>query len=546
MNDKKKQNCWEYHHCGREPGGKKVSELGLCPAAVDDSYSGINSGINGGRFCWAVAGTLCGGKVQGSFAEKRSSCITCDFFRMVREEEEGNTSKQSKFLKYTFSDQKKPFISGMSYKHVKSGERFITQGKVGEVAYIIQKGTCLVIVEKDGELHPVNHYGKGDIVGGVGLLTGEPRIAHVEAETDMELWVLNKEQFDNISEKDPDLLTFLTELVADRFDSKRPTAYRKIGKYLTTDIIGRGGYSIVYKGVHSALNLPVAVKMLRHNMAMDQDFLRGFYEEANTIACLDHENIVRIYDIEERYKTLFIIMELIEGEPLKDLLNHLKRIPPRLAITFLLQICSGLDYAHKRGIVHRDINPTNIMVKKRHDRLKIIDFGLTCAIGTEDYNSLGTLFYRAPEQIKGDPVGPHTDIYALGITAYEMATGRRPFPEENLWELRNIHLKEDIPDPAKIVPDIPEGLRRFILKAGRCDPSRRYQNVKQAMDDLHNLAEKYELLHKRLSLNRQKMTNLCLVYNEDRQLELNKLMEDFSARAQKIGVTLKVADFYDV
>ncbi len=542
---KKKQNCWEYHNCGREPGGRKVSELGLCPAAGDNSYSGINSGINGGRFCWAVAGTLCGGKVRGSFAEKRTSCITCDFFKMIREEE-GNSNKQSKFLKYTFGDQEKPFISGMSYKHVKAGERFITQGEVGEAAYIIQKGTCLVIVEKDDELHPVNHYGKGDIVGGVGLLTGEPRIAHVEAETDMELWVLNKEQFDHISEKDPDLLSFLTELVADRFDSKRPTAYRKIGKYLTTDIIGRGGYSIVYKGVHSALNLPVAIKMLRHNMALDQDFLRGFYEEANTIAGLDHENIVRIYDIEERYKTVFIIMELIEGESLKDLLNHLKIISPRLTITFLLQICSGLDYAHQRGIVHRDINPTNIMVKKRYDRLKIIDFGLTCAIGTEDYNSLGTLFYRAPEQIKGDPVGPYTDIYALGITAYEMATGRRPFPEENLWKLRNIHLKDDIPDPVKVVPDIPEGLRRFILKAGRCDPSRRYQNVNQALDDLHNLAEKYGLLHKRLSLNRQKMTNLCLVYNEDRQLELNKLMEDFSVRAQKIGVTLKVADFYDL
>jgi len=178
--------------------------------------------------------------------------------------------------------------------------------------------------------------------------------------------------------------------------------------------------------------------------------------------------------------------------------------------------------------------------------LKIIDFGLTCAIGAEDFNSLGTLFYKSPEQIKGDPVGPYTDIYALGITTYEMVTGRRPFPEKNLWELRNIHLKDDLPDPVKIVPDLPEGLRKFILKAGRCDPSRRYQDISQALDDLHNLAEEYGLLHKRSSSHKQKMTNICLMYNADLQIELNKLIEELGTRVQKIGATLKVAHFHDV
>ena len=128
-----------------------------------------------------------------------------------------------------------------------------------------------------------------------------------------------------------------------------------------------------------------------------------------------------------------------------------------------------------------------------------------------------------------------------------MLTGRRPFPENNLCELRNIHLKDDIPDPAEIVPDIPEDLRKFIMKAGRCDPSCRYRDISQALDDLHNLAEEYGLLHQRSSnKQKQKMTNICLMYNADRQIELNKLIEEFSNQAQKIGAALKVAAFYDI
>ncbi len=124
-------------------------------------------------------------------------------------------------------------------QHFKKGVRFIIQGEVGDAAYIIQRGSCIVIVEKEGSLHPVGHRGEGDIVGVMSILTGEPRSAHVEAETDMEVWCLKKSQFDDISQKDPYFLDFLTELVADRFDSRRPTADRSIGKYIATDIIGR-------------------------------------------------------------------------------------------------------------------------------------------------------------------------------------------------------------------------------------------------------------------------------------------------------------------
>lgn len=480
-----KMNCWEYMQCGREPKGLKAKTSGVCPAAEDNSFEGINSGKRAGRICWAVAGTLCGGKVQGSFAEKRSSCLQCEFYKKVQTEE-GKEDAGTKFLRYISEDDKSPIFDKMTYRYVRAGERFVTQGEIEDTAYIIKNGSCLVIVEKDGLLHPVDHYGQGDIVGGTGILTGEPRRAHVEAETDMELWVLKRADFEDISKKDPDILDFLTEIVADRFDSRRPTAYRNIGKYITTDIIGRGGFSIVYKGIHKKLNFPVAIKMMRHNMAMDDDFLNGFWNEARLIARLDHENIVKVFDIEERYRTLFIIMEYIAGDSLGKMIQRLKAIPPSLAADFLVQLCDALSYAHNQNIIHRDINPTNIIIQ-RNDQLKILDFGLACPIGTEDFGNAGTAFYMSPEQIHGTPVDPRTDIYAMGILAYEMVTGRTAFSENDPKALLCEDFCWSIPNPSIIFPNLPEELSSFIKKAAHHDPRKRYQNAEEAQKILRPL-----------------------------------------------------------
>jgi CRP-like cAMP-binding protein len=342
--------------CKRGPGGAEADANGTCVAAMDSSYDGINTGKNAGRICWAVAGTCCGGEIQGTFAEKRDSCTSCPFYRLVQEEE-GTSGAAHKLFNYFSKDDRKFLASKVTCKIVASGQRFITQGDVQQTAYIIQQGSCLLVAEKNGQLHPVGHLGRGDIVGIRSFLTGEPQSAHAEAETVMELWALDKDLFDDISQKDPELLEFLTELIANRFDSRRPTSDRIIGKYMATDIIGRGGYSIVYRGMNTDLSMPVAIKMLRHNLAMDPDFISVFRNEAKTIASLKHENILRVYDIEERYKTIFIIEEMIEGESLEKLMGRLKCISPKLAINFLIQLCSGLQYAHKKGIIHRDFHP---------------------------------------------------------------------------------------------------------------------------------------------------------------------------------------------
>ncbi len=529
--------------CGREPGGNKTGDLGVCIAASDSSYDGINSGTCAGRICWAVAGTFCDGKIQGTFSEKRHSCLSCVFYKKVQDEE-STENIRPKFLRYISQVDKSPIFRKMGFKHIKAGTRFVFQGEIEDSAYIIQRGSCLVIVEKDGALHPVDHYGQGDIVGGLGILTGEPRRAHVEAETDMDLWVLKKEQFEDLTAKDPDLLHFLTELIADRFDSRRPIAYRTIGKYNADDIIGRGGYSIVYRGINKRLNLPVAIKMMRHDMATDKDFMAGFLNEAKTIAGLNHENIIKVYDIEERYRTLFIIMEYVEGDSLEKMIRRLKKIPPVLAADFLAQICSALEYAHDQGIIHRDINPTNIIIQ-RNDRLKILDFGLACGIGTEDFGNPGTAYYMAPEQIQGKPVDFRTDIFALGITAYEMVTGKKPFPENEVTAVLHMGLKRNVPDPFESVPGLPVELQRFIMKAAHEDPEQRYQNAGQALEALKPLLNDFKITGSNLSFAERKISTFFLIYRDEQQTELHRLIDEFSNRVQKLGVELKVADLKD-
>ena len=524
--------------CGREQGGKNFAELGVCPAAVDKSFDGINSGKYGGRICWAIAGTFCGGNPQGSFVEKRSSCLECDFYKMVQNEE-GMANRKTKFLNFIVQENRSPFFKKMTYQHVKSGERFVIQGAVEDKAYIIQRGSCLVIVEKNGKLHPVDHYGEGDIVGGLGILTGAPRHANVEAETDMDLWVMTRDQFDEFTEKDPALLDFITELVADRLDSRRPTAYRTIGKYVTTGIIGRGAFSLVYKGKHQGLNMPVAIKMMRHDMAMYPEFLENFHNEAKTIARLSHDHIVKVYDFDERYRTLFIIMEYVIGDSLMDMISHLKTIPPKLAANFLVQICSALTYAHQRGIIHRDINPSNIIVQP-NDHVKILDFGLACSAGTEDFSNLGTAYYMAPEQIDGRPVDPRTDIYALGITAFEMITGKRPFPEDNTKALLDMHLSQDVMDPGCIIPDIPKEIRMFILTCGRRDPDQRYPDMEQAMAALSPLVNDFRPQRNGLTIEQRERASLLITYKDDNNQAVTQLAEKFQKELQKLGADVKM------
>ncbi len=437
-----------------------------------------------------------------------------------------------------------PLLNHIRRMRVPAGERFITQGAQGDAFYVIQRGTCAVLVETNGDTHRVAGRREGDILGEMALLTGEPRSAHVDAETDMVLWRVGRADFGRLLAEFPELRGFLTEIVADRFGASRVTAERSIGKYLITDVIGRGGFSIVYKGTHTGLNMPVVIKMLNHDMAMDPQFRSGFEKEARIIAGFNHENIIKVYDIEERFQTMFIVMELLEGRTLREVLNEMRQLPARETLRLLLQVCAGLRYAHARGIVHQDIKPGNLFITPG-GRLKILDFGLAAPCGTESVMT-GTPFYMSPEQVECLPVDQRADIYALGLTAYEMLAGRRPFPEEDPHAVMDLHVEQDIPDPAEAVEDLPEALRRFILKACARDPGRRYPDIAAVEAELRPLAEALGVAAGANGPGARRMATLILLYGEEHQLALNRLMEEFSGRARELGVVLKAAEFGDV
>lgn len=438
-----------------------------------------------------------------------------------------------------------PLLNNLSFTQCKEGTRLISQGHNTDKLYIIRRGSCTVNLERNKNIQPLVRLSEGDIIGEMAILTGEKSSAHVDAETDVDLWVVSKAKFHALSKEYPVLKEFMTEIVTHRLSTSKVTAWKTIGKYIIQDALGQGAWSIVYKGFHETLNLPVAIKMLKHTMAMDADFLEKFQNEAKIIAHLNHPNIVKVYDIEERYRTVFIVMELLEGLLLEYILKHMPKLQLTRAMDIILQVCSGLDYAHKKGIIHQDIKPGNIFIDS-YNNVKIVDFGLAGPLGSTDDNLAGTLYYMPPELIVGEPVDERTDIYSLGITAYEMITGKRPFPEENISKLMTIHLREDAPDPRTIVPELPEEICKFLMKSVRKDPDRRYKSIAEILDELAPLTEEMGLTCDPKLSERRKIMSLLLFYQDEHQLSLNRLIDTFNHDVAKIGATLTVAQVEDI
>jgi eukaryotic-like serine/threonine-protein kinase len=443
-------------------------------------------------------------------------------------------------------DAKFHLLAAMKRRIATPGERIMNQGEDGDCFYVIQEGTCQVNLEKDGVVHPLAVLRPGDTVGEMAVLTGEIRSADVDAQADMVLWRIGKEEFERICVEYPELRQFLTGIVSSRFARSRLTADRTVGKYVISTVTGHGGWSIVYKGVHKALDMPVAIKMLKHNLAMDEGFLEQFHNEARTIASLNHENIVKVYDIEELYRTVFIVMEYLDGVPLEALLRVTERLPVAKALSVLLQVCAGLKYAHERGIVHRDIKPANIFLL-RDDGVKILDFGLACAPGTCNATRLeGTPMYVSPEQIRGKPVDERSDIYSLGISFYKIITGKRAFEELDVTSLLNLHLYEDVPDPRAGLPDLPDELYKFLMRSTKKNPEDRYQNIDEIVHDVRPLAEKLGIPITGSGSQRFNMTTLFLFYRDEHRETVRRVVEEFTEELEKIGAVLRQADFKDV
>ncbi len=446
-------------------------------------------------------------------------------------------------LKYLQRSSFWALLNCLEPRNVKAGEKLITQGDEAESLFIIEKGHGEVSVTKNDEELVVAKLGPQDLVGEMAILTGEPRMANFTAREEMLVWELKRKQFEQAMTRSSDLQMFLTELISHRLETGSHCADRAIGKYIAKRKLGNGAWAIVYRGVHEVLNKVVAIKMLKHQMALDEEFSTRFVQEAEIIANMNHPNIVHVYDIESLYATHFIIMEYLEGESLEQLLKRVGHLSPEVTVPYLLQVCAGLAYAHEHGIVHQDIKPDNLLLQE-DDTIKILDFGLACPTGSENFEMEGTIQYMSPEQIDSYPVDARTDIYCLGITAFEMLTGQRPYPDDDLQKMMVQRLNEDIISPAEIKEDLPERLCAFIMKACSREQDDRFLDVNEAITELELVAQEMGL-HKD-AVSSQHMSSLFLFYSEQQRAVLGKLLEEFSVRASESGISIQLADFKNV
>lgn len=439
---------------------------------------------------------------------------------------------------------KRLLLDALTKVSFQAGERIVHQGTTGDRLFILHKGSCVVNLEKNQELHSVGRLKTGDVFGEMALITGDYRSAHIDAQTDVTVWTLDRDDFETICDGCHELVEYLTDLATERLCSRRITAEKNIGRYRITDVIAEGGWSIVYKGFHSALGLPVAVKMLKHSMALDSDFFETFRKEAETIATLNHEHIVRVYDIEHVYKTVFIIMEYLSGITLRQIISQGFRLPLSRVLKILTQIAAALDYAHGQGVVHQDVKPGNIFVQE-DDRVKIVDFGLATPIGGCSDDLPGTPYYMAPEQIEGDPVDARTDIYSLGITAYEMATGERPFPDD-ICQVLEYHITKTMPDPRELNSDLPEDFALFVKKATEKTGDARFQNMAEALAALNSIASRAGFQEIREPLKKRQMKSLYMFYEKDQETDMARVLDEFSQKLRDVGAELRLASFDDV
>lgn len=274
------------------------------------------------------------------------------------------------------------------------------------------------------------------------------------------------------------------------------TGHTLAGRYLIDDLVGHGGMSSVYRATDSNLKRMVAVKLIHQHLTGDGDFLRRFETEAEAIAQLRHSNIIQVFDFSQHEGQYYMVMEFVAGESLQQRLRRLNESGRKLSTDEIVKIaagvCDGVEYAHKRGMIHRDIKPANIMLSVQGDAI-LTDFGLAKIAGTTQHTAagavMGTALYMSPEQIRGEQLDGRTDIYALGVTLFEMAGGRPPYTADSAMTVLMMHLNDPLPDIRELNPDVSPGLAAVIEKALAKDPNGRYASAAEMAAALRALSE---------------------------------------------------------
>ena len=256
-------------------------------------------------------------------------------------------------------------------------------------------------------------------------------------------------------------------------------------RYEVISKIGAGGMSDVYKAKDHVLGRFVAIKVLKPEFSEDVGFVSKFHTEAQSAAGLEHPNIVNIYDVGSEDGLHYIVMEYIEGITLKTYIEKKGRLTFKEAVSIAIQVGRGIEAAHNKNIVHRDIKPQNILISTE-GKVKVMDFGIARAATSNTIHSdvMGSVHYSSPEQARNGFIDGKSDIYSLGIVMYEMVTGRVPFDGDTTVSIAIQHLQEEMVPPSAYAPDLPISLEKIILKCTQKSPSRRYQNIGDLIQDL--------------------------------------------------------------
>lgn len=256
-------------------------------------------------------------------------------------------------------------------------------------------------------------------------------------------------------------------------------------RYEILEKIGTGGMSDVYKAKDHKLNRAVAVKVLKQEFSENANFVSKFRIEAQAAAGLMHPNIVNVYDVGEENGIYFIVMELVEGITLKKYIEKKARLSVKEAISIAIQVSMGIEAAHNNHIIHRDIKPQNIIISKE-GKVKVTDFGIAKAAtsNTITSNVMGSVHYTSPEQARGGYSDEKSDIYSLGVTMFEMLTGRVPFNGETTVAIAIKHIQEEMPSPREYVSEIPISVEQIVFKCCQKSPDRRYQSMGELIADL--------------------------------------------------------------
>ncbi len=259
-------------------------------------------------------------------------------------------------------------------------------------------------------------------------------------------------------------------------------------RYELIEKIGGGGMALVYKAKCNLLNRFVAVKVLRPEFTNDEEFVKRFRIEAQSAASLSHPNIVSIYDVGREENVHYIVMEYIDSLTLKEYIKNKTTLEWKEAVNIAIQICSAIEHAHRKRIVHRDIKPHNILMTKE-GIAKVTDFGIARAVSSSTItmvgSTIGSVHYFSPEQARGGFTDEKSDLYSIGIALYEMVTGRVPFDGETPVAVALKHLQVAAEQPLSINKDVPKGVNDIIMKAIEKEQNKRYQSATEMLEDLN-------------------------------------------------------------